>query len=130
MTTERTEEEKLAQAPLIVRLGGKDYEVKPLVIRDSRLWRGKLAKVLGDLPKYITVSTDDEDAFQQAMEVMIVQMPDTVADLFFEYARDLNREEIEALATEEEVATAFLEVQRYAFPLARSLLKILKQLKA
>ena len=52
---------------------------------------------------------------------MLVAMPDKVFDLFLDYARDLNREEIESTATDYEVARAFEEVAALAFPLATSL---------
>jgi len=52
---------------------------------------------------------------------MLVEMPDKVIDLFFAYAKDLNREEIEAVATDSEMARAFEKVVEMAFPLARSL---------
>ena len=43
----RTEEEKLCKAAIVVVLGGKEYQIEPLVIRDSRVWRGQVAKALG-----------------------------------------------------------------------------------
>ncbi|KKM15257.1 hypothetical protein LCGC14_1697960, partial [marine sediment metagenome] len=43
----RSEEDKLAKATIPMVFGGKTYEVQPLVVRDSREWRKKLAKVIG-----------------------------------------------------------------------------------
>ncbi len=122
---DRSEEDKLLQSPIIVVLGGKEYQIKPLVIRDSREWRKQVAKALGQLPKYISVTTDDADAFSRAMEAMLVEMPDVVADLFFGYAQDLKRDEIEAVATDGELAVAFQEVIKVGFPLVGSLAGIL-----
>ena len=118
---ERTEEQKVLRAPIVVILGGNEYEIAPLVIRDSRQWRIKAVDALSSLPQYTKVTTDDAEQFGEALKAMLVVMPDTVLDLFFEYAKELNREEIETVATDEEVAEAFRQVAAMAFPLAQSL---------
>jgi len=125
---ERTEEQKIIQAPLVIVLGCKEYEVKPLVIRDSRAWRGKLAVTLGMLPQYANVTTDTPDKFQGALNAMLVAMPDQVVDLVFAYAKDLNREEIEGKATDSEIAKAFEQIVEVAFPLARSMVGAMAKL--
>lgn len=132
---ERTEEQKIIQAPVIVVLGGKEYQVKPLVIKESRAWRQAVVKAITALPP----SAPEELAkpaegvspgamLQQKMvelsrvlDNLLVAQPDTVIDLFFRYARDLDREEIEAVATDDEMARAFVQIVEVAFPLARSL---------
>jgi hypothetical protein len=124
----RTEEEKVVQAPLKIILGGKEYEVKPLVIKDSRAWRKKLASTLGVLPEYTGVTTDTPDKFKGALDAMLVSMPDQVVELVYDYARDLNREEIEASATDDEVAKAFEQIVEVAFPLARSMVGAMTKL--
>lgn len=127
MTTEkvRSEEDKLTQAPIKVMLGGKEYDIKPLVIRDARAWRGKVAQVLQQIPKYLNVTTDNPEGFAEAMNSILVNMPDSIVDLFFGYAKDLKREEIESIASEQELANAFQEVMKYGFPLLNSLPKLL-----
>ena len=125
MNKERTEEDKLCKAPIEVVLGGKKYQIDPLVVRDSRGWRGKVATALGQLPQHTKVTTDDGEAFADALRALLVTMPDMVVDLFFGYARGLNREEIEAVATDAEIAKAFEEVVAVAFPLTGSLLGVL-----
>jgi len=117
----RTEEQIVAQAPIIVVLGGKDYPVKPLVIREARAWRQKVVEVIAKLPEHLQATTDTPESFDAALKALLVTMQDTVLDLFFEYAKDLDREEIEGIATEEDVAEAFSRVVEVAFPLARSL---------
>jgi len=124
----RTEEQKIAQSPIVVILGGKQYEVKPLVIRDSRTWRAKLAKLIGTLPKYASVTTDTPDQFEGAIDAMLVAMPNQVLDLVFAYAKDLNREEIEAEATDAEIGKAFEQIVEVAFPLARSMVGAMTKL--
>ena len=120
----RTEEQKVTRAPVIVFLGGKEYEVAPLVIRDARCWRQKVVTVLTSLPDYLEATTDAPKDFDAALKALLVTMQDTVLDLFFEYARDLPREEIEGTATEGEVADAFSRIVEIAFPLAQSLPEI------
>ena len=128
----RTEEDKLTQSSVKVILGGAEYKVAPLVIRDSRVWRQKVVGVLGKLPLYLSGSPKpkikrlwfrhkESDDFEAALKMLLITMPDTVVDLFFEYARDLNRKEIEGKATDHELAEAFSKVVEIAFPLARSL---------
>ncbi len=41
MANERSEDEKLTQAPITVILGRKEYGIAPLVISASREWRKK-----------------------------------------------------------------------------------------
>ena len=118
---ERTEEDKLLRAPITVTLGGTDYNVPPLVIRDAREWRKKLVKLLGKLPAYAKTNTDDAAGFEAALSAMMVSMPDEMTDLFFAYAKDLDREAIESTATEQELAKALEAVLEIAFPLVASL---------
>lgn len=116
----RTEEQKLTQEPLKVMLGGKEHEIALLVIRDSRKWRADVVKLLASLPQYANVDTGDPMAFEGAMGALLNGMPDTVIDLFFQYAKDLPRDEIEAEATERDIAAAFEKVVDVAFPLVGS----------
>jgi hypothetical protein len=102
-------------------LGGKVYEVKTLVIKDSREWRKKFAAMIADLPKYANVKTDDPSGFTAAADQMLTVMPDKVIDLVFDYAKNLNRAKIEAKATDKELALAFQQIVVVAFPLVGSL---------
>ena len=117
----RTEEDKIVQAPVVIVLGGKEYDVKPLVIRDSRIWRKKVSGLLGDIPKYVNTNSDNPDEFKAAMEAMMSTAPDAIIDLVFGYAVGLNREEIEAVATDAEIGIAFSKILEVAFPLAKNL---------
>lgn len=124
----RTEEQKLVQAGIKVILGGREYEIRPLVIRESREWRAKVIKLIAPLPEYAKVTMDSEEDFGKVLTLMLVTMPDQVVDLFFDYAKDLNREEIENKATDEEMTKAFAEVVKVAFPLASALPKTMTQI--
>jgi len=118
---DRTEDQKVVRAPIVVILGGKEYEVKPLVIRDSREWRHKIIKLMAPLPGLVDITSDDPKGFEVALTQLLVTIPDQVGDLFFEYAKDLNKKEIEGIATDAELRDAFAEVRKVAFPLAEAL---------
>jgi hypothetical protein len=120
-TAPRTEEEKVLQAPLKIILGGTEHDVKPLVIRDSRAWREKVSRLMGDIPKHTKPDTNDPDGFQSAMESLMVAAPNTIINLVFEYAVDLDRDEIEATATDHEMGEAFYKILEFAFPLTKTL---------
>jgi len=129
---ERSEEDKLLRAPIKVILGGEEWDINPLPIGESRKWRGKLAKFLSRMPGYVQqakVTTDSPDEFTKAINDMLAVMPDDVADLFFGYAKELDREHIEASATDAELGKAFGEVVSFAFsPFAKSLSESLTKL--
>ena len=124
----RTEEQKVSQANIEVILGGKKYEIAPQVIRDSREWRKKVIALIAPLPSLVNITMDKPEDFERALTQMMVIMPDQVIDIFFEYAKDLDREEIEGVATDTEMADAFLEVVQVAFPLSQSLPKVMSKL--
>lgn len=123
----RTEEEIVAQAPITVILGGKPYEIAPLVIRDSRAWRKKYVEFTAPIFGMLNATMEEMD-FPAILMQMMVEKPDQVIDLFFEYAKNLNREEIEGSATDSELAVAFGEVVKMALPLAESLPKTMSRL--
>ncbi len=127
----RSEDEKIDQTPIIVILGGKEYPVKPLVIKDSMAWRRKVVPLLSVPPEssasaghrwnflqFFKAKTNNYDA---VFTELLITIPSITLDLFFEYAKELNREEIEGGATEEELATAFNQIMAAYFPLSKSL---------
>ena len=124
----RPEEQIVAQAPISLYFGGTEYKIKLLVIKESREWRGKLAKMMGELSPVVNVTTDTPDKFQEAMNSLLVEMPDRIVDLVFEYAKDLPKDEVEAVATDAEMAKAFESILEVAFPLARSVTGITMKL--
>ena len=126
--SERTEDEIVAQAPITVILGGKEYKIAPLVIRDSREWRKKVVALIAPLPKIVGVKIDDVEDFGAALTQLLVTMSDKVIDLFFDYAKDLNREDIESTATDSELQIAFREVMKIAFPLAEAPMEAMAQI--
>lgn len=125
---ERTEEQKIAQSPEIVTFGGKEYPLRPLVIKESREWRQKVIKTLSELPQFTRVTSDNKKEFDSALSALLITMPDTVVDLFFSYAKDLDREEIEKVATDSEMAAAWEKVVDLAFPLLQGLVKTMSKM--
>jgi len=125
---ERSEEQKIYQDGVKVTLGGKEYEVRPLKLREEREWRRELSGLIGILPKLAKITTDTPEAFEGAIETMLVNMPDQVVDLFFAYAKDLDRTAIEEEATGFEVAEGFKKVVALAFPLPQALTAAMMQL--
>ena len=124
----RSEEDKVFRSSITVTLGGVEYDIEPLVIRDAREWRKKFSKLLGKLPTFANTTTDDPESFQKAVDAMLVAMPDEITDLFFAYAKDLDREAIESSATEAEVARAIDAVMEVAYPLLGSLTGALRRM--
>jgi len=126
--SERTEEQKLISDPVLVVFGGKQYPLRPLVIKESRVWRQGVIAVMEKLPELTNVSSDDKDKFSSALTGLLITMPDTVVDLFFSYAKDLDRDEIEAIASDSEMAVAWEKVVQLAFPLLKGLVKTMEKL--
>jgi len=114
--TKRTEDEKLSSALIDVELGGKTYQVKPLVIKESRAWRQEAGTFQASIVKFASVSSENAEEFEAALKELLVGRIDQIIDLFFKYAKDLDRNEIEMTATDAEIAAAFEKVVAVAFP--------------
>ena len=112
----RTEDDKVVQEGLKVILGGKEYKIAPLVIRDSREWRQKAAPFQAMLARYAAVDSNNPEEFEKVLTEIMGSRIDETINLFFEYAKELNREGIESIATDREIVTAFNEVVKVAFP--------------
>ncbi len=117
----RTEEDIVTQEPIKVVFKGKTYDVPILVILHARPWRRRVSELLVTASGTVGTTSDDPESFKTGLNSLLVDMPDTIIDLFFEYARDLDRDEIESVATESEMATAFSKILEVAFPLATTL---------
>ena len=124
----RTEEDIIVQAGIEVILGGEKYNIAPLVIKESREWRKGVVELVSVMPEYANVTTDMPDKFKEALNAIMVALPDRVIDLFFQYAKDLNREDIEATTTDAELAKGFEQEVEVAFPLAQSMTKTMERL--
>ncbi len=108
----RTEGDKIVQAGIRVSLGGKEYTIAPLVIKYSGEWRKKALPLIGHLLQYsrLTKGKANSQEMEQAFTELFTTKTDEILDSFFEYARDLPRDEIENNATDGEIILAFMEV--------------------
>jgi hypothetical protein len=124
-STARTEEEIIGAVPVVVKLGGVEYSIPPLTIKKNREWRKKLGSKLDLTVKKVGLGTKSNNAdiasFLSGLKTALLDVPDTIADLLFEYCPDLPRETIEETALETELIAAFREVWKLAFPFGETL---------
>lgn len=109
------EEGVVCQEGKAVRLGGVEYSVRPLPIRQAREWRKQYVEMAG------MMGMDGAAADVDTLRTLFMRFPDAVVDLFFGWATDLPRETIEASATDEEICTGLEVVLQLAFPFVRAL---------
>ena len=109
---ERTEEQKLLREGTVVILGGEEYRIRPLVSRYSGEWRKKSIPLITSLLAYehLKDSKGNTEELREFLNEFFTTKTDEIIDSFFEYARELDREEIEGIATDGEIITAFMEV--------------------
>ncbi len=121
MTSKRSEEQKVTQAPIKVILGGKEHGIELLHIREAQEWRVKVSAAISRLPDYAHANTEDPEVFKATINGMFVATPGAVIDLFFSYAKDLDKDWVLDNATEPELDEAFGKVLEVGFPLSMSL---------
>jgi len=128
--SKRTEADVVIQNPMTFKLGGVEHKVKLLPMKRSAAWRAEFSKSFGGIAGFTEVNIDNPTEVVSALETMVVKVPEKMFDLFFLYAEDLNREEIEEVAYDYEIAAAFKEIARVAFsPLLGSLVEAVEMLK-
>lgn len=113
----RTEEDKVLQSPVTVKLGGQDYEIKPLPIKYSAPWVKKVVTILANSSVFTRVTTDTPDLWKEAFNTLMVDNPMQMVDLFWEYAKNLDRASLEEVATSAEIMAGFEEVLTFELPL-------------
>jgi len=125
---ERTEAQKLFQEPVKVMLGGKEYEIKPLVLKESAPWRKEFVGLFKDISKLASITSDDPEAFNQAMNEILLGKPEELMNLFFKYTK-FDRNEIEGSATSKEIMAAFEEVIALEAPFFGSAIRMMVKLQ-
>ncbi len=115
-TNGRTEEDILLQRPIEVTLAGKQYEIALLPMRAQAAWRRKIVPLYTSFLGVAGVSSDQPEAFQSGIEQVLIGAPEQLAELFFEYAVELDKDEIETTATEWEVAAALKKIVEIVLP--------------
>src|SRR4030043_261913 len=98
----RTEEQKILQEPVTVTFGGREFEIKPLPLIKATPWRKKFIELTKEMSALASVTSDSEE-FLNALADILTEKPDALVDLFFEYVPYLNREEIENVASSNEM---------------------------
>lgn len=121
------------RAPIEVMFGEKKYEIKPLRILKSVAWRKALIIKMAEVAGQLQQITGSDAAFLKGLGYTLIQFPDILCDLVFQYATDLPREEVmheDTGATEEQMAVAFGKILQVAFPFQGELKTVLMLLRA
>lgn len=123
MSGERSEDDKLCQAPITVTMCGREWQIPLLPYRSAKEWRKRYAefqkRVMASAGRQIDGDTSPEEVASMVQSAM-VELPDEMIDLFFLYAAELQDQQdyIEQHATEQELVRAAGEVLRVASPLS------------
>lgn len=108
-----------------VTLGGKEYNIRALKMRQSKEWRDKVKEPFGSLvdalqaaPNIELTSMADLSTLVDVVKDLVLGSFDLVLDLLFQYSPELaaDRERIETEGYDEEAVEAFVEVLKLAFP--------------
>jgi hypothetical protein len=111
------EVKQTAKPTIEVILGGEKYQLRYLVIKESREWRRKAAPFEAAIARYASINAENTEEFEKAFNELLTSRIDEAIDLFFDYARDLNREEIEGVASDAEIIEALKIINAAAFPM-------------
>lgn len=133
MTLERTDDQKLAMAPLKVRFGAKEYEIKLRRIGAAQRWREQFIKQMSEIVGQLKVEAGTAEAFMGGLGFVFLRFPEKMAELVFSYAPDLPREIIEGdsedAGSEEQLACAFRQIIQVAFPFVQELGLVMQTLR-
>lgn len=108
-----------------VTLGGEAYEIMPLNMKASRVWRKTLGEPVGQIVDAMqsadAVALDDLGSIGQLLDVakrLAMGSIDLCVEALFAYSPALqaDRETIEENATDAEAMAAFVEVLKLAYP--------------
>lgn len=127
---QRSEEDVVSKAPIVVRLGDTDYKLPVLAINQQREWRREMAESLVPL-----VTTFKQDAtpntFGLGMAATYLQFPEKLQSLVFSYdlTKVIDREKVLNEATDEQFAVAFARVMAVAFPFGGQLATLVELVK-
>lgn len=109
---------------ITVLLGGVEYTISELPSRQAAKWRDSLQERLGDVATLIEEAPETDISSGTAVAnlvrsigAVVLRSPDTIKELLFEYAPDLQKmEQDEADYYDSELAAAFVEVVKLAYP--------------
>jgi len=134
----RTEEQKITQEPIAAKIGGKEYSIPLLKIRQSKEWKKKWWDAINGsggyreaMLKIDTIRKGDAsteevlEALNKGFHSLLIEQAESVIDLVVDYIErsgcELTREFIEAEATEADVAVLWEQINEVSFPLVTSL---------
>jgi hypothetical protein len=138
---ERTQEQILTLAPIVIVLAGKEYPVPILTIGKAIAWRQKLISTADDIMRPLMQpikpplwkrainflafwrpkQSGTADSVFAGLGTAWIAFPEKVLQLIFDYAPDLPRQEIRETATEEEMFVAFSKIVDTVNPLRRQI---------
>jgi hypothetical protein len=105
-----------------VIFGGKPYSVEQLPALKARAWRAQLIRSARELSESLFRPTNGHDEhFFAGLATAYLGFPDKLREMLFAYGVELPQEEITAVATDDELITAFAAVMRVAFPYLNNL---------
>jgi len=113
---------------ITVTLGGKDYTVKQLPIRQAKEWREQLKKpfatlsgALSSVNKIELTNGSDLAKLINSLSDSVIDAPDMMFELLCAYCADIatDKEHIFDNAYDVEVQTAFVEVIKFAYPFGK-----------
>lgn len=111
----RTEEQIITQAPITVKLGDQEYQLKPLRLQKQWAWRKQFLDLLDTI--FTTKKMESEDVvavLKTGVGGLLRQYPEKVIDLIFSFAPDLPKDKIMEEATEEQLLLCFNEIYALA----------------
>jgi hypothetical protein len=121
----RTEDDILSRAPIVAKLGDKDYSIPLLAVMDQREWRKKLFAELAPVLS-VFVFNPEGMTVADALTAALLQFPEKLCDLVFLYTPELPKDDILANATEEQIVTAFSAIMNVAFPFVPEIKRAMK----
>ena len=120
---ERSEMDKILPTPVEVILGGGKYTISPLPIKYAISWNKKVIALLLKTTKFAKseiINQKIEEVDTALLETILTESmsddPEKLVDLFFEYARKLDRSILEETATSSEIINGFKEVLKFELP--------------
>jgi hypothetical protein len=127
MTTmkQRTDEEKIKMAPVVVTFGTTDYKIKPKSFNATEPWLAQLVETTCDITG-LPSSTDTTDtaaflkSFRQGLLQRLVQAPRKLAELILLWDPSLPVDLLDS-ASSEQIQVAFASIIDLACPLQADL---------
>lgn len=112
--------------PVKMEIGGEVFDLYPLAMRPSRKWRERLTAEVDGLIGLI--ANIDPDAIEltdmgaiaellKSVSAPLLAAPDTLAELAYGYFPDLAGRVDEDVATDGEMAAAFMAALKFCYPL-------------